>query len=412
MVCQPALTYLSTSVSFPQRHGPRRASPAVLTPHLSPQVLAIPLIARHPAFPNVSLLTLVLIIRPLKLVAAMGIVALALLYWRYSGQLPARLALPPIDPASVLIDRRGAALGSANIAVCLALLAAAPTLHWSMWVITAVCAALHAAYNYTTYVVLRPPGMPPRGGATSTGSNIRAGIDSGNGGGPAIHQSGTDTWDVSRAVTVGRSAGNGLGNGAAVPGSTGAPGAAGWVTSASSAAQTVQLAVFKPPPHELGSDRRPLLAAGAAASDVPVDATSPLPPDVHRPNAQATAGAQEWQPAELEAAPLKATPAEVAAVVAKLQPPPPNFRRTLLSLPWSIVPFVLGMFALVAGMAMLYLMIGMQSEAVPHPGPFCRCYFAFRTGSRFTVFQLPPFQTSRLEGVVRCSCNLFVFCDV
>jgi hypothetical protein len=43
-------------------------------------------------------------------------------------------------------------LGTANILICLGLLAVAPTLKWELWVVTLVCAVLHALYNFIAYV--------------------------------------------------------------------------------------------------------------------------------------------------------------------------------------------------------------------------------------------------------------------
>jgi hypothetical protein len=52
----------------------------------------------------------------------------------------------------MLVDKPGAILGSINILACLGLLAAAPALKWELWVVTLVCALLHALYNCIAYV--------------------------------------------------------------------------------------------------------------------------------------------------------------------------------------------------------------------------------------------------------------------
>jgi Na+/H+ antiporter NhaD/arsenite permease-like protein len=69
--------------------------------------------------------------------------------------LPKRLTLPDIEPAAMLVDKLGAVLGSVNMLVCLGLLAGGPSMGWELWVITLVCAGLHAVYKFVAYVVLR-----------------------------------------------------------------------------------------------------------------------------------------------------------------------------------------------------------------------------------------------------------------
>lgn len=55
----------------------------------------------------------------------------------------------------MLVDKPGAVLGSINIVACLAFLAAAPALGWELWLVTLVCAGLHAIYNFVAYVVFK-----------------------------------------------------------------------------------------------------------------------------------------------------------------------------------------------------------------------------------------------------------------
>lgn len=65
----------------------------------------------------------------------------------------------------MLVDKPGAILGSINILACLAFLAAAPALGWELWVVTLVCAVLHALYNLIAYVVLKGRWCTSRDGA-------------------------------------------------------------------------------------------------------------------------------------------------------------------------------------------------------------------------------------------------------
>ncbi|KAI8464268.1 MAG: arsenical pump membrane protein-domain-containing protein [Monoraphidium minutum] len=85
---------------------------------------------------------------------AAGLAAAALLYLQHRAALPPRLSPPDIEPRVALCDPWGAALGAANLAVCLVLLAAAPSLGFPLWAITLACAAVICLYCGCTYVLL------------------------------------------------------------------------------------------------------------------------------------------------------------------------------------------------------------------------------------------------------------------
>lgn len=89
------------------------------------------------------------------LAAAAGFAALAAVLAVHWHHIPRRLQLPALHPAMMLVDKPGAILGSINILCCLGLLAAAPALKWELWLVTLVCALLHALYNFTAYVACR-----------------------------------------------------------------------------------------------------------------------------------------------------------------------------------------------------------------------------------------------------------------
>ncbi len=86
--------------------------------------------------------------------AAAGGVSIAQLYLSVRHRLPDRLELPRTSPNSMLTDKVGAYFGVANMSCCLLLLALAPSLHWDMWLITLVCALIHAAYNVVAMMSL------------------------------------------------------------------------------------------------------------------------------------------------------------------------------------------------------------------------------------------------------------------
>jgi Na+/H+ antiporter NhaD/arsenite permease-like protein len=85
---------------------------------------------------------------------AAGLAATAVIYLTHRRALPPRLALPDIPPALVLADPWGAVFLTANLAVCVALLAAAPTIRFPMWCITLACAGAACAYCACAYVLL------------------------------------------------------------------------------------------------------------------------------------------------------------------------------------------------------------------------------------------------------------------
>jgi hypothetical protein len=86
-----------------------------------------------------------------------GLASLGVNWALHRHTLPKQLPLPSLHPASMLADVPGAWFAAANLLTCLALLAAAPALGWPLWVITAVCAAVHMAYNAGAYLLL--PGV-------------------------------------------------------------------------------------------------------------------------------------------------------------------------------------------------------------------------------------------------------------
>jgi hypothetical protein len=87
--------------------------------------------------------------------AAAGFAALAAVLAVHWHHIPRRLQLPALHPAMMLVDKPGAILGSINILCCLGLLAAAPALKWELWLVTLVCALLHALYNFIAYGACR-----------------------------------------------------------------------------------------------------------------------------------------------------------------------------------------------------------------------------------------------------------------
>jgi hypothetical protein len=86
------------------------------------------------------------------LLAAAGFAALGAVLALQWHSIPKHLALPDVHPSVMLVDKPGALLGATNILVCLGLLAAAPALQWELWVVTLVCALLHALYCFIAYV--------------------------------------------------------------------------------------------------------------------------------------------------------------------------------------------------------------------------------------------------------------------
>lgn len=85
---------------------------------------------------------------------AAGLAAQAVLYALHRGSLPPRLTLPDINPRFLLSDPWGAVYGTVNLAVCLALLAAGPSLNLKLWVVTLACASATCCHNAVAYVLL------------------------------------------------------------------------------------------------------------------------------------------------------------------------------------------------------------------------------------------------------------------
>lgn len=137
----------------------------------------------------------------LALLAAAGFAALAAVLALQWHSIPKQLALPDVHPSVMLVDKPGALLGVANILVCLGLLAAAPALKWELWVVTLVCALLHALYSFIAYVgckgrwckVSAAPGLAPetasqRQEVVSSAGCVEAGAAAASGGSEAAEQ--------------------------------------------------------------------------------------------------------------------------------------------------------------------------------------------------------------------------------
>lgn len=88
--------------------------------------------------------------------AATGTLVAIQLYLTVRHQLQPAMQLPAIDPSTMLTDKFGAWFGSFNIAICLVLLALAPALDLSMWLITLIAALLHGCYNLIAHVAFDP----------------------------------------------------------------------------------------------------------------------------------------------------------------------------------------------------------------------------------------------------------------
>ncbi|KIZ02603.1 hypothetical protein MNEG_5352 [Monoraphidium neglectum] len=293
--------------------------------------------------------------------AAAGLAATTVLYLTHRRALPARLALPEIPPASVLSDPWGAAFGAANLAVCLALLAAAPSLGFPLWAVTLVCAGASCAYGLCAYVLAplwqrrlpRPPQgrrggrsvaelLPRsgRGGATPSSSQFFDAGNSANGGGG----SGGD------ASKEGAAGGSGAGSellvwagadmaaeastGARAPLAVSTNGAAVDTAAAGDAAawrvqQQPGLAPFELDHTPAAPDAAPLrpgdLDSAAAAA------------------AAASAGAADEPPSGAAAA--------ASSLRTQLAAKRPTFWGPFWSVPWDVVPLVLGFFILVEGLS-------------------------------------------------------------
>lgn len=70
--------------------------------------------------------------------AGATVVCLAVLWFQFRHALPAQLQLPQVQPRVMLTDKLGAWVGCIILAVCIVLLAVAPTLGWSLWIVTLV----------------------------------------------------------------------------------------------------------------------------------------------------------------------------------------------------------------------------------------------------------------------------------
>lgn len=65
-------------------------------------------------------------------------VCLGVLWFQFRHSLPAQLQLPQVQPRVMLTDKLGAWVGCIILAVCIVLLAVAPTLGWDLWIVTLV----------------------------------------------------------------------------------------------------------------------------------------------------------------------------------------------------------------------------------------------------------------------------------
>lgn len=84
-----------------------------------------------------------------------GALGFSLLYLQFKAELGgAYVALPPLEPMTMLSDMWGAVLSCCNLVLCLLLLALAPTLGLVMWQVALVCALVQAAYNLGAYLLL------------------------------------------------------------------------------------------------------------------------------------------------------------------------------------------------------------------------------------------------------------------
>jgi len=262
---------------------------------------------------------------------AAGLSAILVLYLTHRRALPPHLKLPSILPALVLADPWGAVFGTVNLAVCLALLAAAPSLRFPMWAVTLVCAGATCAHNLVTYVAV------PWGRAAVTKRRLR-----GQGGGRSevellphgqVDGSGVDGGGVDAASSSKHFGGSG--GGGAVEG----------VRVAATAALAVD-------------------GSGRSAAENEAAAAAPNPWQRYSPSPLSTAAAEE-----LVALPIAATPTPEPTAATDALPSPaaaaaaaddlrsnltsrcPSFLGPFAGVPWDVVPLVLGFFVLVEGLS-------------------------------------------------------------
>jgi hypothetical protein len=297
--------------------------------------------------------------------AAAGLAGTVVLYMTHRRALPTRLALPNIPPASVLSDPWGAVFGAVNLAVCLALLAAAPSLGFHLWVITLVCAGASCAYGLCAYVLAplwllrlrRPPQgrasgrsavelLPRSGHGEATPSSSRffdAGGSASGGGGSS-----------DEADKEGAAGGSGMGsevlvwagaelsaeaaNGAHKQLASSANGAAVAVDAAATGDAAAWRLQERPGVAPLGLNHAP------GAPDA-----APLRPGDLDTAAAAAAAASAGAGTARE--PPSATVMAASSLRAQLAAKRPTFWGPFWSVPWDVVPLVLGFFILVEGLS-------------------------------------------------------------
>jgi hypothetical protein len=292
--------------------------------------------------------------------AAAGLAATLVLYLTHRRALPARLALPDIPPASVLVDPLGAALGTVNLAACLALLAAAPTLKFPMWAVTLACAGAAMAYNAVAYAGLRwlrrqrlkgkghtksTAALLPRADAGATSSQHWAAGGGAVGAGSPKHGGAAEP-----------AAGSSAGEGAAALVAWPAPeeeGEGPWRRGERHGAPPRAGA----PPQQHQPGHRPPASLelavpdpGSGASAAATASSSLAPPDTARPPPVRCGGGDAEAP-EAAALPSPAVAAAAADLQDRLSHRAPTFMRPLLGVPWDVVPLVLGFFILVEGLS-------------------------------------------------------------
>lgn len=312
-------------------------------------------------------------------------------HWR---SIPKQLQLPDLQPSIMLVDKPGAILGSANILVCLGLLAAAPALKWELWVVTLACALLHALYNFIAYVGYKgrwckaaggQQGQQPRDdcaasarGEEAAGGEVAMGAE---GGGEQQQAKGTvelvEHKNVPRESVVqqqqsskqqqqqqqepgcrrqpslGTASAVGAGAGGALqPQLLSAPSARGSEADAEVSIHDPELQL-----RSRANSRVQLLSAQqhAACSD-----SAGLRHSTSKPEGFCAVALHEHdgdshkaKAASMDGSDILQAEAAVSSSSSRqgLQPPPvPTFWKAFVVLPWEIVPFVLGMFCVVEGL--------------------------------------------------------------
>lgn len=328
--------------------------------------------------------------------------AVLAVHWR---SVPRRLSLPDLHPSVMLVDKPGAVFGSANIFVCLILLAASPALKWELWVVTLCCALLHALYNFAAYVVYRGRWCSRQHGSRPEGAcGVGAADDSEHGVGVAAEAAAEAGLQQHKAegaqlelvglqqpqsLQGGQQVVSGCRHSAGlIPGEQ--QGSQHWNSGDDAAAAVVAPAAVassaaglhhRQPAHA-GTSAAAAAAAEPEVSNSAGEADDPgllrvwnsrhqlLTAEQQHAACSDAAVAEMSKPAVAD---LFGPPGEPAAVAAGgtasaadtalqeavgfnnirqgLQPPPiPTFWRAVVVLPWEIVPFVLGMFCVVEGL--------------------------------------------------------------